>query len=395
MADLIQGFAASGMASLMFALMYVPVKFYPTYDGITFQWFMCSGVWISGFILHLAMGYDGLDRTVMIQGIVGGSMWAFANYLVVPVMQLIGLGLGFASFNVANLVVGYFVGRFGLFGCAVDPATYLGDAGLAVLVMSFIFMLNVTTDTDKSSNKDSAESAKALLDTSGKERDEEADAAVDETSSTTQTRLKHPNYRSTADSATSYSPMNRSRSPGVRRRKNFRRQSSLLFGAMPGAVASIGELPEQEDFNKTFTSTDLKNMNTNLLADSSNPWQTPPVLGDSKNQPSIIKEEEAADPPPKEPATPSEADEACWKRPLGFVLAIVSGLLMGTNLIPFLHWQEANPTLHPWEFVSAQTTGVYFMSTIIYLFYSLYARLSKRKVPHSGIRPAFFSGVIW
>eukprot|EP00954_Amorphochlora_amoebiformis_P014796 1157321-Amorphochlora_amoeboformis.AAC.3 len=32
-----EGFAASALASVMFSLMYIPVKYYPVFDGITFQ----------------------------------------------------------------------------------------------------------------------------------------------------------------------------------------------------------------------------------------------------------------------------------------------------------------------------------------------------------------------
>lgn len=59
--------------------------------GLTiFQWFLCAGVWVSGFALHVANGFPGLERSDLIRGLIGGAAWALANYLVVPVMQLIG-----------------------------------------------------------------------------------------------------------------------------------------------------------------------------------------------------------------------------------------------------------------------------------------------------------------
>mmetsp|Transcript_37246 Transcript_37246/g.59828 ORF Transcript_37246/g.59828 Transcript_37246/m.59828 type:complete len:228 (+) Transcript_37246:121-804(+) len=148
--SLAHGYLASTTACILFALMYVPIKYYPTYDGITFQWFLCAGAWFFGFLLNFLGQFGGRNQAEMTQGMLGGSMWAIANYLVVPTMQLIGLGLGFSCFNVSNLVVGYAVGRFGLFGVDPDPTTWVGDLGLCILVLSFVFMLRVKTADDAS-----------------------------------------------------------------------------------------------------------------------------------------------------------------------------------------------------------------------------------------------------
>ena len=47
-------------------------------------------------------------------GILGGSLWALGNLMVVPIIKLVGLGVGFLCWSTGNLVMGYFVGKFGL-----------------------------------------------------------------------------------------------------------------------------------------------------------------------------------------------------------------------------------------------------------------------------------------
>mmetsp|Transcript_39854 Transcript_39854/g.77479 ORF Transcript_39854/g.77479 Transcript_39854/m.77479 type:complete len:538 (-) Transcript_39854:399-2012(-) len=448
-----QGYLCSAMASVLFAMMYLPVKYYPTYDGITFQWFMCAGVWTSGFVLHWASGYGGFTPHVITQGVLGGGMWAMANYIVVPVMQLIGLGLGFSAFNVCNLCVGYAVGRFGLFGTTPDPATWLGDIGLGFLVVSFIFMLQVTPNEEKDNEKqlpDDVEEAAATqssaLDSkygsvgkstslvnpvssapsaakndAGGDDAAAADAAANgaagaangtsgaadgdkkKKSASSSTEERGGEGRTPSDSegrgrsnwccppssahlhlryylfSDDHHPLPRSR----RRRKKSagrgqrRENSTLLFGAMPGAIASIGE-PVDDDSIKAELQRRIER------------GELPKEMGSTVS--SLSEEDEIMDEPEDGDAPSSSSG---LRRMFGFLLALISGALMGTNLLPFLHWQHDHPDAHPWNFVMAQTTGAYFMSTIIYLTYAIYARIKQNKVPHSGIRPAFISGVIW
>eukprot|EP00469_Lotharella_globosa_P013080 CAMPEP_0167787558 /NCGR_PEP_ID=MMETSP0111_2-20121227/9505_1 /TAXON_ID=91324 /ORGANISM="Lotharella globosa, Strain CCCM811" /LENGTH=493 /DNA_ID=CAMNT_0007679245 /DNA_START=114 /DNA_END=1595 /DNA_ORIENTATION=+ len=404
-----QGYLCSAMASVLFAMMYLPVKYYPTYDGITFQWFMCAGVWTSGFVLHWASGYGGFTPHVITQGVLGGGMWAMANYIVVPVMQLIGLGLGFSAFNVCNLCVGYAVGRFGLFGTTPDPATWLGDIGLGFLVVSFIFMLQVTPNEEKDNEKQLPDDVEEAAATQSSALDSKYGSVGKSTSlvnpvSSAPSAAKNDaggDDAAAADAAANgaagaangtsaaadgdkkknddHHPLPRSR----RRRKKSagrgqrRENSTLLFGAMPGAIASIGE-PVDDDSIKAELQRRIER------------GELPKEMGSTVS--SLSEEDEIMDEPEDGDAPSSSSG---LRRMFGFLLALISGALMGTNLLPFLHWQHDHPDAHPWNFVMAQTTGAYFMSTIIYLTYAIYARIKQNKVPHSGIRPAFISGVIW
>ena len=49
------GFAAASVSVLCFGTNFIPVKKYDTGDGMFFQWCMCLGVWMSGFIVQLVL----------------------------------------------------------------------------------------------------------------------------------------------------------------------------------------------------------------------------------------------------------------------------------------------------------------------------------------------------
>lgn len=58
----------------------------------------------------------GRARGISLLCMCGGALWALSNYIVIPLVKLLGIGLGFSLYHFVNLVVGYTVGRFGLFG---------------------------------------------------------------------------------------------------------------------------------------------------------------------------------------------------------------------------------------------------------------------------------------
>jgi hypothetical protein len=51
---------------------------------------------------------------------VGGILWATGNILTVPIINCIGLSLGLLIWGGSNLIVGWAVGRFGMFGLRME-----------------------------------------------------------------------------------------------------------------------------------------------------------------------------------------------------------------------------------------------------------------------------------
>jgi hypothetical protein len=156
------GYCAVLVATLFFGSNFVPVKRYETHDGMFYQWVMCAGIFLVGLIVQLlvfawpepgdrfdikpvntsmlpnfttANETEYLDAvTAQLRGLelvssrgdpysvkfmpmaaFGGFLWATGNTLSVPVINLIGLGLGILTWGSANMLMGWATGLFGLF----------------------------------------------------------------------------------------------------------------------------------------------------------------------------------------------------------------------------------------------------------------------------------------
>ena len=130
------GFIGVFVAILLFGTNYVPVKRYDPGDGLFFQWVLCSGVFIVGFILYAIRGFPEFYP----YSIVGGVLWATGNMFAPAVIKSIGLGLGLVVWGMGNLVVGWSVGNFGLFGVDAEcvPVPWLNYVGFALACFSLV-----------------------------------------------------------------------------------------------------------------------------------------------------------------------------------------------------------------------------------------------------------------
>ncbi|TYZ58019.1 hypothetical protein PybrP1_012835 [[Pythium] brassicae (nom. inval.)] len=117
---------------------------YPTYDGIIFQWFMCSGILMVGLVWGLLsnnwaqFAEEGLYTFP--QGVLGGALFAVANLLIPTVVNTLGLGVGFMLWNATNIGMGYAISRFGLFGVVptVPSSPALSAVGIAFMLGSIV-----------------------------------------------------------------------------------------------------------------------------------------------------------------------------------------------------------------------------------------------------------------
>lgn len=84
------------------------------------------------------------------------------------------------------------------------------------------------------------------------------------------------------------------------------------------------------------------------------------------------------------------------KRAAGIVLVAVAGFLNSLSAMPFNWWSIKNPTAHKGSFIFAQALGIWMVSTTLYLCYASTRKvLSYASPPHTCIRPAFLSGLLW
>ncbi|KAF0719270.1 Aste57867_1156 [Aphanomyces stellatus] len=120
MGSAVLGYIGILMSVVFFGTTYVPAKQYPTYDGMVFQWYMCSGILAVGLLWGLLSNqWDHFAEQGMYmfpQGMFGGCLFALANVLIPTVVNTLGLGVGFMLWNGANITMGYLVSRYGLFG---------------------------------------------------------------------------------------------------------------------------------------------------------------------------------------------------------------------------------------------------------------------------------------
>lgn len=90
------------------------------------------------------------------------------------------------------------------------------------------------------------------------------------------------------------------------------------------------------------------------------------------------------------------AESEALKRAAGIVLVAVAGFLNSLSAMPFNWWSTKNPTAHKGSFIFAQSLGIWMVSTTLYLSYASTRKvLSYASPPHTCIRPAFLSGLLW
>ncbi|CAJ1405172.1 unnamed protein product [Effrenium voratum] len=162
-------------AAIAFGIQYVParrlelraalvglgVKKYEIFEGTAFQWFMGNGILMMGFLIAVSSGQleRGLSPLVML----GGVLWAMSNYLVLPLVKLLGIGLGFSLYHFVNLMVGYCIGRFGLFGVKkLSGELWICDIGCGLILLSFFAMVFVEAGHEPESDDSDASECESL-----------------------------------------------------------------------------------------------------------------------------------------------------------------------------------------------------------------------------------------
>uniref|UniRef100_K3X9E0 EamA domain-containing protein n=1 Tax=Globisporangium ultimum (strain ATCC 200006 / CBS 805.95 / DAOM BR144) TaxID=431595 RepID=K3X9E0_GLOUD len=352
MGDVVLGYAGALVAVFFFGTCYVPAKKYPTYDGIIFQWFMCSGILMVGIVWGLLSNnwsqFAEAGLYTFPEGILGGSLFGIANLLIPTVVNNLGLGVGFMLWNATNITMGYLISRYGLFG--VEP-TIPGNPTLSVLGIVFmiasIAVYGMITPT----------LSNPLLPNRAAELDTEFSPLLDDGG-----RSGANPYRSTLSKV-----IHRSSLTGAPMAAEESLQDALVhpelpnFGpfSMPAAVSEHVALVDSAAERKRKA---VGGVIALLVGGFLSCCLVPYVNWQQSCTPSTSPETE------------------------------------GNSTNPQLHHDNnlVISTCNPLNFIFSQCLGIYLTSTVAFLLYSAFHRfVLKRSMPRSVMRPAYMCGVLW
>ncbi|KAF2076621.1 hypothetical protein CYY_002107 [Polysphondylium violaceum] len=150
------GYIGAIVASVFFGSNYVPVKNYPTGNGIGFAWVMSLGTLVSAYIaMFISKNYIFVPI-----GLLGGTLWSIGNFCVIPIVKTIGLGLGLLLWSCSSIITGFFTGKFGWFGLhkqvVAHPVLNWIGFGCIVGAIVFFFFIKPTLEDEKEGKGNSA-----------------------------------------------------------------------------------------------------------------------------------------------------------------------------------------------------------------------------------------------
>jgi len=150
----VTGWVGAVVASLFFGSNYVPTKNYPQGDGMSFVWIFSSGVLTVGIISMFITGKSIFIYT----GLIGGSCWAAGNLCVVPIIKLVGLGLGILVWGSSSLITGFLLGKTGLFDLKKDEVAQpaINWVGFALVVIAMATFFFIKPDLKEKARKESS-----------------------------------------------------------------------------------------------------------------------------------------------------------------------------------------------------------------------------------------------
>eukprot|EP00929_Paragymnodinium_shiwhaense_P033786 TRINITY_DN18494_c0_g1_i2.p1 TRINITY_DN18494_c0_g1~~TRINITY_DN18494_c0_g1_i2.p1 ORF type:complete len:425 (+),score=56.74 TRINITY_DN18494_c0_g1_i2:238-1512(+) len=351
---------------------------------------MCNGVLMVATVLTVATG--DIEKGASPLCMMGGALWALSNYLVIPLVKLLGIGLGFALYHFINLVVGYGVGRLGLFGLprletSLPHGLLMCDIGCLILLIGFVIMIFVENDDHGGKHSTS-------------EKRGNNSVCVDETVLGPPVRRVSSEGEELTDFRRQYRKWRLGEAKGARhtvgrfviRAVSQRRVHSFgnfgVFGTLeegaPETAASSPLAAAAADHHEALDFSAERGI-ARGRADSRNS----PTLQRSLTEPLLPSYGSRI------PHKKAEAKRKCLQRLVGVALALGGGGLCGVNNIPSALYALEHPDVQPYSAVFSQCLGIWLASSAIYLIYSCLAWFAGWKVPHSAIRPPYISGCIW
>ncbi|KAG7266666.1 hypothetical protein CRUP_028383 [Coryphaenoides rupestris] len=131
---LLQGFLFLGASVVCFGTNNVPLRSLDVGDGIFFQLVFCGTMALEGLLVYLIRGCP----EIWTLSLVSGLMYSMGNFLTVPILKTIGLGLGSLIWSVFSLLFAWATARGSAlavttgicYGCSYTPIIYIKNNSL-------------------------------------------------------------------------------------------------------------------------------------------------------------------------------------------------------------------------------------------------------------------------
>uniref|UniRef100_A0A7E4VKV9 Transmembrane protein 144 n=1 Tax=Panagrellus redivivus TaxID=6233 RepID=A0A7E4VKV9_PANRE len=135
--------------------MFAPLRNFECRDGFFVQYIQCTVVLLFGTGIHIVRGLPPFNLLASL----GGVLYSLGNLFSVPIVKGIGIGLGMLIWGSTQIVTGWCVAHFGLFGTkkqtvSNEPMNY---AGLAITILSGVMFIFVKTDEESAEHERGAE----------------------------------------------------------------------------------------------------------------------------------------------------------------------------------------------------------------------------------------------
>lgn len=175
------GYVSCLVAGLFWGSNFVPVKKYNSGDGVYFQWILCSGIWVTGFIVNVIRASQNQWTFPVFQplAMLGGFLWCTGNMMTVPIIQCIGLSVGLFLWSTISMFLGWLTGTLGLFHLKAHAVyiPWLNYTGAALALLSGVFfaMIKPNKDEEEEDRNYGHEEAIAFLGTNATINAEEFD----------------------------------------------------------------------------------------------------------------------------------------------------------------------------------------------------------------------------
>jgi glucose uptake protein GlcU len=144
-------------ASVIWGTAFIVTKRYDLpKDGVHFAFLMSIGIMLVGIFSLFSSELENGDFKAVFSpyGLLGGGLWACGNFLSVPIIERVGLGVGFALWAGTQMIVAFLVGALALQESLERPIC--GGFGVVLAILALVLFAKVKQQQQQ---KDSHEAA--------------------------------------------------------------------------------------------------------------------------------------------------------------------------------------------------------------------------------------------